>query len=440
MLLYYAFGESPTERIVVGKDGWLFWNGDLSSEVFRGNAPLTAEELAGWQYMLEARARARAKNGSDYVRLIAPNKETIYPEHMPKRLRPFGPTRLDQFSAWMKAHSPVDVLDLRDPMLAEKQRDSGPYDAVSTPFGTHWTGRGSLVAAREIVDHLARTHPPAAPLDPNDIEMQPIEAARDSLAGNLYMVDLLHSKDVIPTPRPERSFDMVARQPAPPLSWATRARAQDVLPPTLMFHDSFGPFVWTMLSANIESLEAHTSTFEARFVDPARTRIVIELFVERVLVTTEPGRVLSPDFVDAERRFDASKHTLFDTGADPDAGAPIGGMSLERLDADGHRALRMTLKSAREGLEFGPIALPSRADVLARVDIESSEPCLLDVAWRRRGAPKYMRRDRIAIALEAGRTSHVLPLPALGGDAMLLVRPRESGVTVTLHAFSLRAP
>ncbi len=438
-LRYYAFGESPTDRILVGRDGWLFWNGDRSGEVFRGVAPLTTDELAGWQYMLEARTRLLAKLGCDYVWVIAPNKETIYPEHMPQSLRPIGPTRLDQFSAWMKQHSQVDVLDLRSAMLAEKRRDTGPYDAVNSPFGTHWTGRGSLVAAREIVDHLAVRHPGAALLDPDQVEMQPVDAASDSLADNLYMLDVLRSKDVTPTPRDERTFDVIERAQGKSKHWSLRARAHDVLPPTVMFHDSFGPFVRPMIAANCKTLETYEAQFDAHVVDPERTRIVIELFVERAFVTLEPGRVATPDFVGTQQRYDAATHVLFDLASNPDAGEAIGGMSLERVGADGQRALRMTVRGGREGLEFGPIALPPVGEVLTRVDVDSEEPCLLDIAWRPRGAPKYLRTDRITIALEAGRTSHVLPLPALGFDAVLLLRPRESGVTVTLHGFSLRA-
>jgi hypothetical protein len=114
-------------------------------------------------------------------------------------------------------------------------------------------------------------------------------------------------------------------------------------------------------------------------------------------------------------------------------------MALERIESEGHPALRMTLRAPREGLELGPMSLPARGEVLARVEADCSEACLLDVAWRSSGSSKYLRRDRATIALEAGRTVRVFTLPSLGSDAFLLVRPRENGVTVTLHAFSLRA-
>jgi alginate O-acetyltransferase complex protein AlgJ len=437
-VLYYGFGRSPAKDIVVGRDGWLFWAGDMSMEVFRGVAPLSSEELAGWQFMLESRKRALAKHGCDYVWVVAPNKETIYPEHLPSALKKLGPSRLDQFTAWMKTRSDVDVLDLRPAMFAEKQNDSGPYDVLSTPFGTHWTGRGSIAAARAIVGDLARRHPEAAPFEAADIHDSPAGFASDSIAGQLYMADILRSPDRMAGPRAGRSFTILEQQPGPPQHVVLRSSAHDVLPATVMFHDSFGPFLWPLLAAECASLETWGERYDPHRVDPEKTRIVIELFVERALVTQSPDRVTPVDVVGSNERFEALPRVAFDLSASPAAVTPLAKMPVEHVDSDGRPALRITQQSERQGLELGPITLPAQGDVLVRVEVDSPSAGLLDIAWRPQDHPKYLRRDRTAIALEEGRTQVIVKVPALGTAAILLVRPQETDVPITLRAFVVR--
>jgi hypothetical protein len=205
-----------------------------------------------------------------------------------------------------------------------------------------------------------------------------------------------------------------------------------------MFHDSFGPFVWSLLAPNCATLDTWAGRFEARAVDPEKTRIVIDMFVERALVTHLPGLVAPADVVGANARFEALPRVAFDLAATPSAGKAIAQMSLERVEAAGHPALRIVQNGARDGLELGPITLPANGDVLVRIEADSPEAQLLDVTWRAASAPTYLRRDRTSIALDAGSTRSVIVLPASGAVVFLLVRPRENGVPVTLRELVVR--
>jgi hypothetical protein len=63
-----------------------------------------APELESWRTFLIERARRYREVGAKYVFVVAPNKESIYPEHLPPWIGPrVGPTRLDQLMAHMKS-------------------------------------------------------------------------------------------------------------------------------------------------------------------------------------------------------------------------------------------------------------------------------------------------------------------------------------------------
>jgi hypothetical protein len=97
--------------------------------------------------MVEAKRDWLAAHGIPYIFVIPPNKQTIYPEHMPENfLQARGRTRLDQLMAFMQAHSDVTILDLRQPLIEAKSQDPLYYLT-----DTHWNSLGALIGYGEIM-------------------------------------------------------------------------------------------------------------------------------------------------------------------------------------------------------------------------------------------------------------------------------------------------
>src|SRR5262245_15939830 len=115
-------GLSPSPKVLLGKDGYLFYAAEQSVDYFRAVKPFTAAELVRWREDLEGRRAWLAERGIRYLVVVAPNKETIYPEFMPPEVRPVrAETRLDQLLADLQANSTIEVLDLRGPLRRAKQ-------------------------------------------------------------------------------------------------------------------------------------------------------------------------------------------------------------------------------------------------------------------------------------------------------------------------------
>ena len=81
-------GVSPSPKALLGQDGYLFYAAEQSVDYFRAVKPFTPSELARWRDDLESRRAWLAERGIRYLVVVAPNKETIYPEFMPPEIRP----------------------------------------------------------------------------------------------------------------------------------------------------------------------------------------------------------------------------------------------------------------------------------------------------------------------------------------------------------------
>src|SRR5262245_47622345 len=88
--------------VLLGKHGWMFYTFEHSLENWRGLYPLNEPLLRAWQKYIEGRRDLARAHGAQYLFVIGPNKESIYPDYLPEGYEPLGPTRMDQLMAWMR--------------------------------------------------------------------------------------------------------------------------------------------------------------------------------------------------------------------------------------------------------------------------------------------------------------------------------------------------
>lgn len=145
--------RSSNKKVLIGSDGWLFFAGDRVLEDFVSMKQFSTDELEARRKILEAKRDWLAQRGIQYLFVVPPNKQSIYPEFMPEAYqRLHGASRLDQLSTYMQKHSNVDILDLRKTMWAAK-KDHQVYFRLDS----HWNELGSLVASREIFRAVDRS-------------------------------------------------------------------------------------------------------------------------------------------------------------------------------------------------------------------------------------------------------------------------------------------
>ncbi len=149
-LNYHLFGVSASSQVLVGSDGWLFYAASKGIEDYRCVEPYTPAELDAWENMLVERHRFLQARGIRFVFMVAPNKQTIYPEYLPRWVTRVNPqSRLDQLAERLRMKGEVTFLDVR-PQLLEAKAKMPVYFRTDT----HWTPLGSQIAFQQLAKQL----------------------------------------------------------------------------------------------------------------------------------------------------------------------------------------------------------------------------------------------------------------------------------------------
>lgn len=143
-------------EVIRGKDGWLFFTCCHMLDNLRGGYPFDRDALEALRNEIEKRQQWLKKQGKSYLFVVAPNKESVYPEFLPDWLQSglAASTKLDQFLDYMRQHSDVPVLDLRPTLIKGRERAETYFKNDS-----HWNDYGGYLAAKEIRKHLHRQDP-----------------------------------------------------------------------------------------------------------------------------------------------------------------------------------------------------------------------------------------------------------------------------------------
>jgi len=430
---YLGLGLLPSSTWEPGREGWCFYLGGDSREVFRGLKPLTPADLDGWVRRLRERRDFLAERGARYLFVLCPNKQTIYPELTPDTWAPLGPTRMDQLVERLAREGDVPFLDLRPALLAAKA-DDRPDDWLYTPLGTHWNGRGTYAAYAAIVARL-RADFPALPLvrredcrrfDPDD--------RPDGLGHQLYIDDKLAQPVYTLLPAAGKQYQELVRS-ANHAEGSRLVTQKELDAPRLLWaHDSFGPYLQPLMCESFAYVQAHwNQVFPVEAVDEARPDVVLETYVERILAIQEPYRETVRSVPALAAQFEASSEVLWrDDAAFPPAQS-LGEATVERRDG----SLYLTRHGMRDGLLLPALEATGAGPVLLRLAATCNALTDVDV-FVRSGPGQFVPRNGAHLQLGPAVESAVVSLPFVGSPFETLLRPRPPASTLAITALELR--
>jgi alginate O-acetyltransferase complex protein AlgJ len=284
-LVRYRLGLSSTRDVVVGKDGWLFYTADRLMEQHTGIDIFTPVELENWVKQMEADRAWLAKRGITFYIMVAPDKNTIYPEKLPDYPRG-AVTRIDQLVARLR-NSDLEFIDPRDELFRVKAAG----EMVYTPGDTHWSERGAFVAYQMLMDRIRRKYPSIEPLKLDDFTISYGGPAATDLTSILTLnPDINYSVERM---SPKWKSHQTAPQTTtfrPGWGWRVTENSNDLKdrPRLLVFGDSFVDYVLgpTMLYETFrDPVWTHNNggTFNFNLVKEVKPDIVLVQFAERYL-------------------------------------------------------------------------------------------------------------------------------------------------------------
>lgn len=196
LIKVYGLGMSPVDKVVLGKGEWLYLSRSL--EAYQGTKPIKDSDVAQWGKELRAKQAWLAARGIRYLLVAVPNKEEVYPEHLPNSIssQP-GRRYLDKIVKGLSADFQGNILDLREPL-----RQGKSLGLVFDRTDTHWSHLGAFLATNEILLRLQRWYPELQPAPLDQRPQTPCWGVGGDLARMMGLPDQMPEERLMTVPQP----------------------------------------------------------------------------------------------------------------------------------------------------------------------------------------------------------------------------------------------
>jgi hypothetical protein len=291
-----ALGVSTSPNVLLGRNGWLYYNHAPIGADYEEVRPFTQDELEQWRHVLEQRHQWLRERHIDYLLFLPPNKQTIYPEHLGPELQPrHASGRLAQLVEHLQKHSTVPVIDIRQELLHAKH-----HERVYHVTDSHWNARGAFIGYHAVAEELARRFPQIKPFERSQFVETETDGKGGDLSGLIDLRDVYHERylDLVPrfSVRAHRSevpvqYDKEKLQVSysPPYALET---GDTSLPRCVLFHDSFALAMLPFLAEHFQRLATvWHDDFHPDIVLGEQPDIVIQQLLERKLGFVTPRAI-----------------------------------------------------------------------------------------------------------------------------------------------------
>jgi len=291
-LLVKLFHRSPSPKVLLADDGWLFLQGPQGNAIdlyYRNVKPFTAQEIKGIHEEMTRRRKWVESWGGKALFVMIPEKESIYPEHLPSIFqRPANPeTRYDQWQEIVARDPALSHLDLR-PTL----RDGKGQGLLYFRGDSHWNSDGAYIGYRELVTSLRKWFPMVSSVaEPKKTSPKPYQGdlARMLAVGDWFdEIDLSGHSDAQDGTAPQCAKAVSASTGGVPMPEKSEPVvyecANPALPTAVLIRDSMADHWLPWLPDNFRRLVVMFNWFPAaRVIEQERPDVVIFENVERTI-------------------------------------------------------------------------------------------------------------------------------------------------------------
>jgi hypothetical protein len=270
--------DREAEKVFVGKEGWLYLRRDTNDILGQqtGRVRLSDEQLLGWRSVLLKRRDESRRLGARWSCLVAPDKESVYPEFLPDPISPVARRPVHEFlDVAASVGAPVGYA--LEPLLQAK----ADFDVYSRT-DTHWNFRGAYLAYRAFCADLARQGVELEALGEDDLEW--VDAEIEGDLGSKVRPEPMRGPTIrvgISHPRGRLCFDNEVKNHGRVMCFE---REGDGLT-CVLFGESFANYLLPFLKETFSRLVfVHTSMFIPRILELERADVALSLPLERFLV------------------------------------------------------------------------------------------------------------------------------------------------------------
>ncbi len=158
-------GATPTRRVTVGKEGWLFLG---SPDDIARQKGMSSEIIASHISLLKERRAAFASQGIDYRVMVVPTSDGVYTSYWPEGLASTSFNRYDQLLSVAEPQLPGLFVHTKDMLRARVLHAipelSLPTSTIYYQFDSHWNSVGAFLGMNTLLQELNATHACVKPL------------------------------------------------------------------------------------------------------------------------------------------------------------------------------------------------------------------------------------------------------------------------------------
>jgi hypothetical protein len=237
------FSVSQSDDVLIGADGWLFF--EETTDDFLYKNVLSDEEIQEASQMLLQIQTSCEAQGIAFLFVIAPNKNSIYPEYMPYLGERHGTENnseklIKQLQADGVAH--VDLFRLFRDFKQQEKRPPLQSDSLYHQWDTHWTSFGAAIACDAILTELNRA---AESFASGDITQPAAREFEADLYKMLYPIGRQKDTDVTLRREFSYTYDKPVNSPESITIQTTCAGKEGSV---LVYRDSFGNALYPFLA------------------------------------------------------------------------------------------------------------------------------------------------------------------------------------------------
>lgn len=287
---YHIFKNSPVpEKVLIGKNGWLFSSEDHAIDDIRNNNLFTDDELDRIFKNLLRRIKFLNEHKIKFYLLIAPNKFNIYREHVPKRYPKIQPqSRWNQLYDFLNQkmsnypHLNFSIIHLNDTMLIEKKQQDLYYKT-----DLHWNQNGAFIAASHLTKAIHQDFPQVPLLHKNQYSIT-VQRMKNGDMARMINIQGIKDQEYLYTPTSELNYVFSPAPFYPTYNSSEQAiltlNPDTSLPRVVIFRDSFTNDMIPFLSPRFErGLYLWTHDFDEEIIKQEKPDIVIHEIAEKLI-------------------------------------------------------------------------------------------------------------------------------------------------------------
>lgn len=193
------FNVTGNPLVIKGEEGWYFYTANNLLDDFQGRMVLSREDFNHWYDEQVWRYNWLQQRGIEYLTFSPPNKQTIYPEKMPKVLRDAaGDSLRVQLEEYLEKRPLPFYVD-----ITREMREAGEHHKLYFAMDSHWNFMGAYVGYKKVMSAIQSRFPKMQ--SPADFVF--FREYQQVSGGDLAQMLLVDEKvvEMVPMVRPWRS-------------------------------------------------------------------------------------------------------------------------------------------------------------------------------------------------------------------------------------------